>query len=124
MMSNLVWFADGSGVTLEDLFPANAWDPGILIIVGSLLAVSLAVFIWAAFFRKSSSRPHAHHHFHSHRPAPAPPPDVTSEAPKTSWFFFRKRHRRRRQERPRNPTLAEAGGLPPIRDGSPPHNPM
>jgi hypothetical protein len=124
MMSNLVWFADGSGVTLEDLFPANAWDPGILIIVGSLLAVSLAVFIWAAFFRKSGSRPHAHHHFQSRGHAQAPPPDVTPEAPKTGWFFSRKRHRRRRRERPRNPTLAEVGGLPPIRGGEQPHSPM
>jgi hypothetical protein len=32
-----------------------------------------------------------------------------------------KRHRRRRHEhRPRNPTLAETGGLPPIRTEKPP----
>jgi hypothetical protein len=37
----------------------------------------------------------------------------------------RRRRRRRREHRPRNPTLAETGGLPPVRnqpprDGSPP----
>ncbi|MGD0614259.1 MAG: hypothetical protein ABSA69_02320 [Verrucomicrobiota bacterium] len=124
MISNQVWFADADGVTLEDLFPSTPFDPGIFIIIGSLLAVSLVVFIWAAFIRKPGSRPHAHHHFHPHRPAPAPTPDVTPEAPKTGWFFSRKRHRRRRRERPRNPTLAEAGGLPPIRTGEQPHTPM
>lgn len=34
------------------------------------------------------------------------------------------RHRRRRQEhRPRNPTLAETGGLPPLRPEDPPKSP-
>ena len=29
--------------------------------------------------------------------------------------FFRKRHHRRHEHRPRNPTRAETGGLPPVR---------
>jgi hypothetical protein len=32
----------------------------------------------------------------------------------------RRRRRRRREHRPRNPTLAETGGLPPIRTEAPP----
>jgi hypothetical protein len=32
----------------------------------------------------------------------------------------KRRHRRRREHRPRNPTLAETGGLPPVRTGRPP----
>jgi membrane protein implicated in regulation of membrane protease activity len=34
--------------------------------------------------------------------------------------FFRKRRKRRRKHRPRNPTLAETGGLPPNRPERPP----
>jgi hypothetical protein len=35
----------------------------------------------------------------------------------------RKWRRRRRDHRPRNPTLAETGGLPPIRQPRPPETP-
>jgi hypothetical protein len=34
-------------------------------------------------------------------------------------FRKRRRHRRHHRERPRNPTLAETGGLPPVRTNPP-----
>ena len=71
MTSELGFLADGDQVRLEDVFPPGAWDPGILIIIGSLLAVSLAVFIWAAFIRKPGSRSHSHNHSHRRARAPA-----------------------------------------------------
>ena len=72
-----------------------------------------AVFVWAAFFRKP--RRHRHHHPHGHSPKPLP--ETRSESRKAGWLLFRKRHRHRHRHRelPRNPTLAETGGLPPVR---------
>lgn len=70
-----------------------------IIVLGGIIVVAAIVFCWAAFFRKrprQSSSWHTHHssggghHNHHHH----------------------KRRRRRHQELPRNPTLAETGGLP------------
>ena len=104
----LSWHTDS--VTLE-------WA----LILGAIGLVSLLALGWAAFFRKRSRRRHSHHHGHRHSSeqteteveskeadAPAPPEE--------------RRHRRRSHHRhlPRNPTLAETGGLPPIRPEDPP----
>ena len=97
-------------------------DPQLVVIVCCLLAVSLGIFIWAAFFRKPG--PHPHYHFHRHH-APSPPQEGTPAGWSLRRLFSRKRHHRRHhRQRPRNPTLAEAGGLPPIRseDQPPPSN--
>ena len=127
MMPSLPCFADVGGVSLQDFIPKHMMDPEYIIIVGCLLAVSLLVFIWAAFFRKPGSHHHrAHHHSHRHRPVAATADDK-AEGGRRGWFFSGKhhhRHRHRRRERPRNPTLAEAGGLPPIRATDPPRGPI
>jgi len=129
MTPSLPCLADVGGVSLQDFFPTHMLDPEYLIIVGCLLAVSLLVFIWAAFVRKPGSHPwlrRRHHHSHSHRPAPAPVAEAPEERRK-GWFSLGKHHHRRhhrRRERPRNPTLAEAGGLPPIRATDQPHSPV
>ncbi|HEV2394629.1 MAG TPA: hypothetical protein VG146_19935 [Verrucomicrobiae bacterium] len=92
----------------------------ILIILGVLVVLTVLVLIWAAYFRKRD-RDHSHHHHHHHRhqedsaePAAASdsPPSEPGEA---SGRHHRRRRRRRREHRPRNPTLAETGGLPPLR---------
>ena len=90
-------------------------SPSFFIIVGALLLVSGAVFVWAAFFRKR--RAPRYHYPRRDRAAGSP-----AEASPARWgLFTRKRRRHRRRSRPRNPTLAEAGGLPPVRSG--PENP-
>src|ERR1041384_8169943 len=87
-----------------------------LTIVIAFLSVSLVAFIWAAFFPRQG-RPHRQHH-HSHQP-PEPPPQNNGQAAahdeKKNSSGSRRRRLRRREHRPRNPTLAEAGGLPPVR---------
>ena len=83
---------------------------GLFITVGALLAIAASAFLWAAFLRKR--RRHPFHHLRHH--APAPPSTDNPEHRKASFFSSRKR-RRRRRKRPSNPTLAETGGLPPIR---------
>ncbi len=95
-----------------------SFDPQILIIIGALSLVTIGIFIWAAFFRKPGSHPHCR--FRRHSPEPAA--DRTGEPGLLGRIFSRKRHRRRRRERPRNPTLAEAGGLPPVRSEEQPPN--
>jgi hypothetical protein len=113
MMSWFIWLAqEEETLSIQELLNDVRIDFRHLALIGSILLVSLGVFVWAAFFRK----PKRHRHRHPHRhPAPAPmtPP---RERHRSGWRFFRKHHhRRRRKERPRNPTLAEVGGLPPVR---------
>ena len=96
---------------------------GMLIILGALGLVILLVLLWAVFLRKSGRRRRSHHHSHEHSTSPtegpdAPNADVEVSPPQDSS----KPHRSRRKRRSRNPTLAETGGLPPIRPESPPES--
>jgi len=85
-----------------------------LMVLGAVTAVSILILIWVLYFRKKH-RPHPHsHHHHAHQDAAEPAMQGAGEADQP-----RKRHkwrRRRREHRPRNPTLAETGGLPPVRN--------
>ncbi len=97
-------------------------DPATLersMIFGAILLVVLGVFAWAMFWRKPRRRSHSdrHHRHAGGNSRPAVAPDPADE--KSGW---RRKRRRRREHRPRNPTLAETGGLPPPRVG-PPTNP-
>jgi hypothetical protein len=85
-------------------------------LIPALFIVIAAVFAWAVLIRKPrSERPHHHrHHWRTSRSQPVP---ETKRA--TKGFLFWRRHRRRRRERPRNPTLAETGGLPGVRGNEP-----
>lgn len=106
-MKPLVFLAQIETVFAEQ--PTKSYSRGlkeILLIIGIALVLSAALFIWAAFWRKRR-RASSHHHS-SAQPGGEPPAE-------------HKRHRRRRRKsshpdkRPRNPTLAETGGLPPLR---------
>ena len=96
---------DDTQTTLKDWIPT---DPEVLIFLGALLAVSAAVFLWAIFFRK---RTRWRHYDYPHVGA-----GQGGKGMERRWFFFGKRRHRRHRGHRRNPTLAEAGGLPPIRD--------
>ena len=92
------------------------------VVVIILSVVALAAFIWAAFIRQPNA-PHKHHHRHHWRHSKH---DVAEASGKEkSGFFGRKRRRRKKKkDRPANPTLAETGGLPPVRsnESEPPNN--
>ena len=100
---------------------AGVWAPSrsvllqTLAIILVMFAVSLSAFIWAAFFRKPR-RHHRHHHYRYPQPSDGAVPNRTAD--KLPPVPHRKRLRRR-DHRPRNPTLAEAGGLPPERVDKP-----
>ena len=92
-----------------------------LIIFGAIGLVTLLVLLWAILLRKKRRRRREHHHAprHSSRPAEAAETSKDEGDPATPE---KRRHRRRsgRRHRPRNPTLAETGGLPPVRSEGPP----
>ncbi len=73
----------------------------LLVFVGVFAVVILGAFGWALIFKQPSYRSH-------HR---ASKPDASG----TTRHRHRHRHRRK-EHRPVNPTLAETGGLPTLRD--------
>jgi len=85
---------------LQSLIPSGSTVSQVLIYIGALFLVALATFAWAVF-RVQHRRRHSHHH----RPKPA------------------SKHRHQSRHRPRHPTLAETGGLPPVRAGKQPSSP-
>jgi hypothetical protein len=92
----------------------------LTIVIGTAIIVSLLALIWAIFFRKRR-RHHRHSHgqHHSNPTSGNPAAPLTPPSQVESDPTRRRRRRRRRKERPRNPTLAETGGLPPIRGEGP-----
>lgn len=125
--------------------PDNAFARGGLLdfsqtesffVFGAVAAVILALIVGAVFYyrsRRRRRRHHRHHHHHHHhheehdhpRSSDAEPdlddtPEDAGESGSGEVRHRRRRRRRRREHRPRNPTLAETGGLPPIRTEAPP----
>ena len=88
--------------------PAARTLKEILVLIGAVLLVAVAVMIWAVAFRKKRKRTRLYHrHRHSS--------GETSASENSEKTTAGSRRRRQRRERPRNPTLAETGGLPPVR---------
>jgi hypothetical protein len=87
-----------------------------LIILAAIALITGATLIWAVFLRKTRRRQHGHHH----SPESATEAAVDTSDEPVPGRRRRKWRRPRREHRPRNPTLAETGGLPPVRTGEPP----
>jgi hypothetical protein len=84
----------------------------ITIIFGALGVVVVLSFLFVFVFRKQLLRKrkrHHHHHHHHHR-------ESVQAAPQEAQPKRRRWRRLRREHRPLNPTLAQKGGLPPLRD--------
>jgi FtsZ-interacting cell division protein ZipA len=93
-----------------------------LIIFGAIGLVTLLLLVWAAFIRSKRRRRHSHHHHHhAQRPDELPAASPNEDASPSPEKRRRRRHSHHRH-RPRNPTLAETGGLPPIRSENPPES--
>jgi FtsZ-interacting cell division protein ZipA len=100
-------------------------DPAMrerLLIFGALGLVTLLILAWAVFLRKRRKRRHEHHHSHHDSPKPAEVAQAPAEEDVPSPSGKRRRRRSGHSHRPRNPTLAETGGLPPIRLETPPES--
>ena len=86
----------------------------ILVVIAVSLLILLALVAWAVFIRKPNNES-TRTRVYKHRPHEEETEDGT----------IRKRKRRkspRREHRQRNPTLSEAGGLPPVKSGE--HRPL
>lgn len=102
---------------LQDLLhPLTDASKEALAIIGATLLLVIALGIWAVYFRKRGRR-RKHHHSRSHN-SESPRPETSAETDAVAAPG--RRRRRRRHHRPRNPTLAETGGLPPVRSEPPP----
>jgi hypothetical protein len=94
-------------------FSGKLMEKETAIIWGAALLIGGALLIWAMFFRKA--------------PKEVLGSRVLAEPNRKSQRYGsggRRRHRKRRPTHPdnfgRNPTLAETGGLPPLRSDDPP----
>ena len=109
---------------MEPEHVVNTWrkmEPGTregLVVFGALVLVILAVVLWAIYFRKPPKR--HHHHYHRKRSHGSVDSNGTEILDDSLSPKHQKKRKRRREHRPRNPTLAETGGLPPIRTEGPP----
>ena len=93
---------------------------GGLLVFGAIGLVTLLALVWAMFLRKRRRRRRSHHHSHQHSSAPAEAPEaLNGDGAASPPPAPRKGRRSRRRRRPRNPTLAETGGLPPVRQEDP-----
>jgi hypothetical protein len=97
-------------------------DPAVIeriMIFGAIGMMTVLLLVWAVFLRKKRRRRRSHHHSHHHSSSPSEVPDSPKDDGPPAPEEQHRRHRRsRRRHRPRNPTLAETGGLPPIRPES------
>jgi FtsZ-interacting cell division protein ZipA len=97
-------------ISIATRIPPESVD--VLIVLGAIVLVALIVFFCVLLFRKDEKHRHKHHHRH-HRKSYRERIHKTTSGIKE----LIRQHRRRshREHRPINPTLAQTGGLPPLR---------
>jgi len=113
MTEHFVLFAQ-----LEGLNPLNPTAPvtrttglvfrDVLVIIATGLALGLLLLLWARHYVKRKQR----HHHHDRKVVSHSLPAASDQDEEDPHHPGRRRRKRRREHRPRNPTLAETGGLP------------
>src|SRR5437016_1002519 len=86
----------------------------ILLILGALMGLTLILILWAKFVRRERRK-----HSSSSKPRVLVPVEKEEDEPEPVELGGKRRRKfrkRRREHRGRNPTLAETGGLPPLRE--------
>jgi hypothetical protein len=86
------------------------WSKEVLIIVAVAVGMAVALFLWAALFRKSRPKDP-----HQRVLDPAAASEAGGSHGHRHGRRHRHRHRREGSTKHRNPTLQETGGLPPLR---------
>jgi FtsZ-interacting cell division protein ZipA len=119
------------GILAQSLIPSDVIPGGwrwmgltfkeLMILLGAVAIVTLMLVIWAAYFRKPTRHRSHHHHNHHESPEESDAEEymASASAEGEGGRRYRRKRRRRREHRPRNPTLAETGGLPPLRADRP-----
>jgi hypothetical protein len=100
--------------SLQRTSPAKT---GLGLVFGAIVTVVVVVLIWIIFFRKREDPSARRYREHFTRSSELQSNSAENRA--TSG----RRKKRRREHRQRNPTLAETGGLPPLRDSMPTDDP-
>ena len=103
----------------------NSQLTGILITFGALAFVVVIATIWAIRFslKKKKRKHHKHREHRNHTEAVASRTRAAAETTSAGETKSRKK-RHRRSRAPMNPTLAQTGGLPPMRGKNTPPPPM
>jgi hypothetical protein len=118
------FFINLAAVDLNDLQALQRSTPaktGMGMLLGAIGAVTAAVLIWAVFIRKREDETARRYREHFSRGGEPSPAGASNGGVHASGS--RRKRKRRREHRQRNPTLAETGGLPPIRDHMPTDDP-
>lgn len=116
----LLFFAQVGLPEVEPWQSSKGNSRELAILFGAIALLTSVLVIWAVYLRKkrrSRHRHHRHHHDHSQSGPATENPASTDPAAADKP---RRRRRRRRDHRPMNPTLAQTGGLPPVRQEQPP----
>ena len=126
MTEYLVLFAQ-----LEGLNPLNSTEPAarttgfffkdVLVIIATGLALGLILLLWARHYVKRKKR---HQHHDRKVVSHSLPAGSDQEEEEEPHHHGRRRRKRRREHRPRNPTLAETGGLPTTKPETPSNPPL
>jgi hypothetical protein len=95
----------------------------IMVIIATGLALGLVLLLWARYYVRQNRRRHDHHERRADPRPAAPNRPEADEEPQLRGRRRRKR-RHRRDHLPRNPTLAETGGLPPPKIEPTSHPPL
>ena len=109
---------------IPDVQPSTLFGMSVrdlLLVVGVALVLGLSLFILVYLTHKRRRRHHSSHQLSRaiYRAEKKPADDAVS----AKGVKVRKRRRRHPENLPRNPTLGETGGLPPIRPEEPPVEP-
>ena len=88
-----------------------------LIIVGAALVIGLLFVIWAVYIRKPGGSKRSEPSNWSAK-SKSDDDDEDDDSGESGGRRRKKRKKLRREHRPRNPTLSETGGLPPMRSNS------
>ena len=106
-------------IDTQDLIPAwkrtEVSHHEYFLVIGAMVTVTVILMFWATFVRKRRRR---HKYKYPHNPGKVERQAGTAgtTAPQTKSGSKSKRRRRSRRSERRNPTLAETGGLPPVRN--------
>ena len=95
----------------------------MLVTSGALFLAVVIAAIWAIMYSRKKRR-HKHHHHHKPAGVAVEPGTATAAAAERESRRRKKWRRPRRPHRPLNPTLAQTGGLPPMRDENTPPRQM
>ena len=108
---------------IETLLPSHSHLPAglldFLIVLGVILLVALIAVFWAFAIRKRKNRIRKHHHHHRKGIRE----QFQKNAGDIKELIRERRHGHRHENRPLNPTLAQTGGLPPLRESDKPSQP-